>query len=979
MIVKAVKWRLVRSICALALVISVVAPFPFVETVALAFSEVWIQAGRRLLPVWSSQDVTRTPRQRTYAERIKIHAGATRELILAAPIASAVIIDSDIATVEARVDRVLITGLVLGSTILIVSAKGKRTTYAIDVAPPLVVKRAITKEERQAEYPMSFSGFSSLYFVPGMNGGPSLVRHSFGYSQKLTNGRTLRMTSEMFKFFGGGDRALTLPLGAGFGANRLTMGLDSPGSKLDFLDSELEVSPLGFNGYTIRGLHFVSTADSRWRGLEIFAGNARPQMSLFSRGEGRLAGAIIPLLQSQTLRIRSGVFFISASSSTGRVNQNMTNQKGGLVLHTDVRYSPDSKTNVDGEIAYAKGALSWRGRLDLQRGPFKFYGETSHLDSRSPMIAIGAQSGGRSTSTFNLHWQPDARFSAAVGYERTKVKIALLDSGRIQLNSQSFLVSATYSPTSRTRLGFSYNQQTIDTPGSPLVPFLPNLQTRSAVVNYDQRISSRWTNNFEARLILSREAKTKASMNRGFTFREQLRYSWRGGSVTGFVNYRSNTPSLDSLILRNPALLPLEYRAAFLSDPQGFLLKNRDVLPQLLNGIQLPITRNQEGGIRMQSAFSRVEVAAEVVYSAGKFKSSLQGSLATSVNANLRLDAANTVQFSASRSFGFSGTPSQTSFTAGYTHRFGASGAGGFQITKLLGIGRGQIRGRVFMDLNSNGNEDPGEKGLAGMEVQIDGNKSSVTDSRGDFNFGSVEPGEFDVALISNQIGVTLRASNPTSQRVSLIPRQTVNLSFGLSNNSFIAGRIFNDLFLANEQVAGEAPGLQGVKVSLHPTATGVTSGAGVLTQIADGNGRYEFRNIAPGNYILEIDPATLPEDFRLPSRLTWSITSLPLQAFYLDLPFAAQRAVSGLVYIDRDGDGQFDSRSDVAVGGARVVAGNVTAVSTQQGSYLLRNLPAGKLTIRVFLPTGKEGERLHLQLGQEPSMRTGVNLRIRA
>jgi hypothetical protein len=30
--------------------------------------------------------------------------------------------------------------------------------------------------------------------------------------------------------------------------------------------------------------------------------------------------------------------------------------------------------------------------------------------------------------------------------------------------------------------------------------------------------------------------------------------------------------------------------------------------------------------------------------------------------------------------------------------------------------------------------------------------------------------------------------------------------------------------------------------------------------RIADGNGGYEFRNLAPGKYTLEIDPATLPE-----------------------------------------------------------------------------------------------------------------------
>jgi hypothetical protein len=265
------------------------------------------------------------------------------------------------------------------------------------------------------------------------------------------------------------------------------------------------------------------------------------------------------------------------------------------------------------------------------------------------------------------------------------------------------------------------------------------------------------------------------------------------------------------------------------------------------------------------------------------------------------------------------------------------------------------------------------------MTVQVDGSKSVISDSRGNFNFGSLEPGEYDIALISDSLGVTFRASKPTLQHVSLVPHQTINLSFGLTNGSFAAGRVFNDLFLTGEQNAGEAPGLRGVTLILHP-ADGTrisTPGSKSLIQIADGDGRYEFRNIAPGKYILEIDPATLPENFRLPLRMSWPITVIALQGLYLDLPFAAQRAISGIVYIDKDGDGQFDPRKDVVVEGARVVVGNSAAVSTRQGSYLLRNLPAGKMNIQVYLPARKANAPIRLELGPEPILRSGVNLRI--
>jgi hypothetical protein len=961
--------------------ILVVAPFPFSETVVCAFAEALRAGGHTLFQSFSTQDVLPPAPQRKFAQRINLFFGHTREIMSGEPITSAIIIDPDIATIEVKSGRVvLITGLALGNTILIISGEAARTTYAIDVARPPVIKPPKTAEERQAEQPETTSGSSSLSFTPGLNGGPSLLRYSFEYSQKLRNSRTLRLSSEMFRFFGGGDRALSLSLGSSFGTNRLRLGLDSPTTRLDLLDSELEISPLGLYGYTLRGPHFVSTSNSRWRGLEFFAGNARPQLSLFNKGEGRLAGAIIPIFQSNSLRVRAGIFLIAASNKLGGPPGAQRNDrpKGGVVLHTDVRYSPDDRTNAEGEVAYANGGFSWRARLDLQRGSFKFYGERSHMDNRSPMIAIGAQAGGRSNSSYNLQWQPNARFNAAFGYNRTTTS-PLMSSRRVELNSRALLVSANFSPTQGSRLGFGFNEQVIDAPAPTLVPFLLNLQTRSVVVKYDQRITGHLTNNIEARLILSRESNSQAQMNRGFSVREQLRYNWRHGSATAFVNYRSNTPSLEGLIVRNSALLPVEFRAAFASDPQRFLLTNRDALPLLLKDVELPLARNQEIGIHIQSALSRVNVSSQVVYSVGKFMATEQRTVAAGLSANLRLDAANSIQASVSRAIALSGTGDQTALTLSYVHRFGAGSGGGFQFSKMLGIGRGRIRGRVFMDLNGNGQEDAGEKGLSGIKISLDGNKTVATDLHGDFNFGAMEPGDFDIAMITDELGVTLRATKPTVQHLSLSSNQTVNLSFGLTNGSFAAGRVFNDLFLSGDSSAGEAPGLNGVRLMLYPADSGMRlPGSKPFVQTANGSGEYEFRNLPPGHYILEIDPATLPEDFRLPARTSWPIVVAPLQGFYLDIPFAAQRAITGIVFIDKDGNGRFDPEKDIVVSGARVVAGKSEAMSNSRGVYLVRNLPAGKLEIRIHLPGGKKGGPFPFNLGPEPALRSNVNLMLK-
>jgi hypothetical protein len=960
----------IRALCARTLIVAVITATSFTEAVASAFPS----AGS--LTDFPQTDQQAPPSQapsRNLAQRIKLIAQIKREVAFGEPITSLIVIDPAIATAEVKGDRsVVITGLMKGETILIISGKSSRVTYALDVEPPPIVRRPGNKENR-VERLETISGSNSLYFTAGSNGAPSLVRESFDYRQKMANKRTLRMSGDLFRFFGGGERAFTLAPVVTFGANRLKLGLDSPTFKLDILDSALEISQLGFSGYLVRGPHFVSTRDSQWRGLELFAGNASPQLTLFNQGEGRIAGAIMPLTQSKSLRVRAGFFFVAAHPRFGGPDNAASH--GGMVLHTDARYIPDERTNVEGEAAYANGGLSWRGKLDLRRGAFNFLGELSSLDRRSPMTAIGAQSGARRNSAFNLQWQPAARFSASAGYYRTiTVPLEGLVS-RIPLSSETFLVSANLRPTASASLGLSLNQQVIDAPTSTLGAFLFNLQTRTVTLKYDQRIARRWANDLEARLILSSEAKTDSKVDRGITLREQLRFAWLHGSITGFINFRSNTPSLESLIIRNPGILPVELRAAFAADPVRFLLTNRDVLPFLLNGIDLPLTRNTETGVRVQSRLSRLNFNGEVVYSSGKFIATEQRTLLTSFSAIFSLDMANSVQVHLARGFAFSGTGTHTSLTVGYVHRFGAGSGGGFQFATLLGLNRGHIQGRVFGDLNGNGQEDPGENGIAGMTIRMDGKRSVVTDSRGDFTFGSLEPGDFDVALISDDLGVKLRASNATEQHVSLSARHTVNLSFGLTNSGFAAGRVFNDLLLTGEQAAGEAPGLPGVKLILQLAEPLADSKP--LIQMVDGNGVYEFRNLAPGKYLLGIDIATVPANFRLPAQTTWPITVSPLQGVYLDFPLAAQRAVSGTVYMDFDGDGKFTLGDDTPIPGAYVRIGQAEAMTDSTGSYILRNIVAGHVEIRAGTTRGYASRSISIELPSSPGILRDVNLAI--
>src|SRR6185295_16346807 len=158
----------------------------------------------------------------------------------------------------------------------------------------------------------------------------------------------------------------------------------------DVLDSTLGISPLSFNGATMRGFHWVSAPSSRFHGLEVFAGQARPSLSLFDMNQGRVLGIIVPVAQGERWRVRAGMFAVSPGSERHLGNGG----SGGTIWHLDGRYALTKQIAAEGEVAYAEGGLSWRARLDVQNSRLSATGEVSRLDRRSPLISIGVQPGG---------------------------------------------------------------------------------------------------------------------------------------------------------------------------------------------------------------------------------------------------------------------------------------------------------------------------------------------------------------------------------------------------------------------------------------------------------------------------------------------------------------------------------------------------------------------------------------------------------
>ncbi len=665
---------------------------PFVEGVVSAFPKIELGGVVLRAALNNAEDVPPPHPKPNQVRRIKVVAGKSVKVVPGFPIVSAVVSDLKVATAETTGGRgIMIKGLLAGSTSLIVEGKTRRITYGIVVEGSTLVKSTKAPEKRTTERTSIASGSNALFFTPGFNGSPAFLRQAFDYSSKLQSGRTLRMSGDFFKIFDGGQQGPASPRGPRFGPNRMTFGADSPKSRVDLLDSQLDITQMGLIGYPLRGLHLVSTSESRWRGLEIFAGTARPHPS-FHRGEGRIAGAIIPISQSKKLRLRAGTLLIDPNRSPGRiVDIQRSTPLGSLLVQSDLRYTPNDRTNIEAEVAHSNGGLSWRTKLDLHRGPFNVYGELARLDESSPLIVIGAQSGGRRSALLNGQWRPNSRFTGAVSYSRNTV-LPPTRARNLQFTSGLLLASVSFAPLTGARVGVIFNNYVNESPAPRPLPFLFKMETSSLIIKYDQTVTPRWANEFEAQVILNREGRTTAQMGRGLNIRDQLRYTSKRGSITGLGGYRSNTPSFESLVVQNPAVLPAEFREAFGSDPATFILRNRKVLPVLLNRLNRPLSHNWDFGLRLQRTFARLNLTGEATYGASQFMATRQRTLLGSINGQLTLDSANSIQFTASRLMAFTERRRQMSLSVGYVYRFGAGSGDGFQLSRLLRFGRRGIR-----------------------------------------------------------------------------------------------------------------------------------------------------------------------------------------------------------------------------------------------------------------------------------------------
>lgn len=931
---------------------------------------------------------------------LKLMIGEASEIPLDAPATEVTVVEPGILGAQLIGSRRLrLEALDFGETLVIVSRVSHhlQMLYVEIVGQPVVTvaeaarmsARRFNSSQRQSTNIFDGDGTYTISFSTAFGRERSALNQRFFYRANLNPQVVLRLTGDIYSFFGPGDESASAFDQPSFGINRLSAELESRHGKLTLLDHDLQLSPESLFGFRMRGAHFEREDKTRWSGTEIFAGVSQTSLTTWSQRRSRVAGALLPIFSSSHGRLRAGLIWMGGGDRRFVAQQQPSTsaQSSNLVWHADGKYEPSSETSLNGALDFARGKMSWGVRARIRRGDFDFTGEATKIAANSPFIDIGAQSlRGRSNLAAALMWRPTARFSADVDYRR--LKIGAPASAPL---SESFSVGS--------NLNFADQQVQIGLrTGFQRQSICPEKAVRgetelgcyqTALHSYDLTLAlshQSWSSLSEARFWTNGATSAGQKLQNGFQFRTEVRKDWRAGlSTTAFGDYTRSDFTLAGLLLRNPELLPETLRERFLSDPDLFLRTHAETLGQVepLRSIALPNSAGFNVGARMNWQTARGAFFFEARYVKSELSGTITSRMLLLTGTTFKLNAATSLGVNYNRSFG---GDNFTGLTFSLTRSLGGTG-GKTDFGKLasfLGLLQSRIEGRVFNDLDGNGRADRGEPGLAGVIVTLNGGKKrATTDAQGRYSFSLGGVGTHIVAIdVGPLTQKKLRATTPGSREVTINERDTGSADFGLTDHGFLAGRVFNDLGRGSAGLK-HFSGIRAIRLILKS----IESGGGLSKEaVTDEGGNYQFETLPPGRYSLELDIASVPENFKIPQKAAQTIEVLPLEGTYLDLPLSAQRAVTGTVYRDVDRNGQYSPSIDLPLGGALLKVFDaetgellINTVAAKDGAYILRNLPAGTILIEFHHPAQQGAGRLTLKLDAEPVMLEQINLALEA
>jgi len=302
--------------------------------------------------------------------------------------------------------------------------------------------------------------------------------------------------------------------------------------------------------------------------------------------------------------------------------------------------------------------------------------------------------------------------------------------------------------------------------------------------------------------------------------------------------------------------------------------------------------------------------------------------------------------------------------------------AGGAASVAFLEI-HATITGHLFIDLDGDGLQGPGEPHLAGVRVRLidgAGHRLAVTsDALGDWEAG-VEAGIASMRVVPSSVpdGLRLTTAN-AAQTLEALPGSVVatgDVGYQPADGS-LGGKVFFDVDGDGSQGPGE-PSFAGVAVALY------RDGRLRHTAVTAADGSYLFEGLAPGDYRVVVrDGTSRFVGFRVtldpdgtPDGETEVALEISEHRAGVDFAYRGTGTVGDVVWLDADGDGAQDPAEDRLAG---VVVGLVWAgfdggpgtgddvvfpaqTTGADGAYLFTGVPPGMVSVAVD-PNSVDGD----------------------
>jgi len=269
---------------------------------------------------------------------------------------------------------------------------------------------------------------------------------------------------------------------------------------------------------------------------------------------------------------------------------------------------------------------------------------------------------------------------------------------------------------------------------------------------------------------------------------------------------------------------------------------------------------------------------------------------------------------------------------------------GQFKFDTGIGIApTGNIRGRVFYDLNKNGIWDSGESGVAGAKVYLE-KKTTITNTEGRYNFGRVKAKEVVLAVDTSTLPSGSLYTTPSSKRVYIEHGLAQKIDFGITFRREVRGYVFCDVDENKVFDSTDFP-LENIVLILQSGQT--------TKSLRDGS--YTFEDLELGSNELSLVLTKIPIGYIPLDRAKIKFELKEGEIKRINLPLKAQRRVIGYVFKDLNGDGAFQ-KDEEPVTGVRVYLDSISTLTDKDGRYIFTDLKMGRYTLvldKASLPKG--------------------------